>query len=77
MFGDHSPELRLATRVLVLEDGDDDVEEIIQTARDEDAVSFDGDETFWIVFANEPRRVWDFTEKSLRQHFKKKVSVAT
>jgi len=27
----------------------------------------DGDEIFWIVFASEPRRVWDFTGKALRQ----------
>lgn len=68
MYGDHSPEPRLTDRVLVVEEGDCDAEEIMDAARDEGAVSEDrdGDEIFWIVFANEPNRVWDFTERSLR-----------
>ena len=45
------------------------VDEVIEEARDFGAVSEDGDgdEIFYIVFANEPHRVWDFTERTLRQ----------
>ena len=68
MYGDYSPESRLTDRVLVLEASDLDANEVIENARDQGAVSkdYDGDEIFWIVFTTEPRRVWDFTEKSLR-----------
>jgi hypothetical protein len=75
MYGDNSPEPRLTSRVLVLEDNDLDADEVIETARDEDAVSSDGDndEIFWIVFQNEPRRVWDFTERCLRQELARRA----
>lgn len=71
----YSPEPRLTDRVLIIEECDygQDVEEVIEVTRDEGAVSEDDNgEIFWIVFANEPRQVWDFTEKSLRRHFAKK-----
>lgn len=71
MYGDHSPEPRLTDRVLVLEDGDTDADEVIEVARSEGAVSNRDGETFWIVFADEPRRVWDFTERSLRREMSK------
>lgn len=74
MYGDHAPVANPpCEQVLVLTE--DDIrnytaEEIIEEAYAVDAVTGDdGDddgETFWIVFENEPRRLWDFTEKSLR-----------
>ena len=73
MYGDYSPAPGLTSRVLVLEDGDKDADQVIEEARQEDAVTKDGDgnEIFWIIFENEPRRVWDFTERSLRRHLAK------
>jgi hypothetical protein len=56
-------------RVVVIEEtGTETPDEAIHMARGVDTVTFDGDgdEIFWIVFANEPRRLWDFTEKALR-----------
>ena len=75
MYGDHSPEPRLTSRVLVLEENDLDTDKIIKNARDEGAVSTDGDgdDIFWIVFQDEPRRVLDFTEKCLRNEFSRKA----
>lgn len=58
-------------QVLVLEEDDSQrtIDEIVEEARDVGAVSEDGDsdEIFYIVFAEEPRRIWDFTEQSLRK----------
>ena len=67
MYIDHSPEPHLANRVVVLEGGES-ADEIIEFSRDHgiSVEDYDGDETFWIVFADEPRRVWDFTEDALR-----------
>ncbi len=76
MYSDHSPEPRLTPRVLVLEEGDLDTEKIIEMAHNEGAVTKNDGEIFWIVFSNEPRRVWDFTEKSLRRQFAKKAKPA-
>jgi len=71
MYADRSPVPNaLVEHVLVIEGTDKQctIDEIIEEARDVGAVSEDedGNETFWIVFANDPRRVWDFTERSLR-----------
>lgn len=69
MYADHSPQPGLVSRVLVIEEDDIDIDpdEIMEMARDEDAVTRDGDrdEIFWIVFDDEPQRVWDFTKHSL------------
>jgi len=74
MYSDFSPVPNCrAERVLVLEDGDLDADAVIEAARDEGAVTSDGEnKIFWIVFANEPRRVWDFTEYCLRREMSKK-----
>lgn len=71
MYADFPPQPNApVSQVLVIEEGDKEIpiDEIIEEARDAGAVSEDGDgdEIFWIVFANEPRRMWDFTERSLR-----------
>ncbi|MBI3442948.1 MAG: hypothetical protein HY007_04225 [Candidatus Sungbacteria bacterium] len=55
----------------VIEESDNacDPDAVIELARLKDAVSIsseDGKEIFWIVSANEPRRVWDMTERALR-----------
>jgi hypothetical protein len=66
MYLDHSPQPNCPSggRVLVVEDGDEEhVDEIIESAPT--TIDGDGDTIFWIVFANEPRRVWDFTERAL------------
>lgn len=73
MYGDYSPEPCLTSRVLVLEDEDVNSDEVIETARDEGATSINDGEIFWIVFQNEPRRVWDFTERCLRQELARKA----
>lgn len=75
MYGDQSPIPDGPNRVLVLEEGDLDVEDIIENAHDEGAVSedSDGDEIFYIVFADKPGRLWDFTEKTLRQALAEKA----
>ena len=54
---------------VVVVEGREKASEIIDFARREELTTRDGDkiETFWIVFASEPRRVWDFTAKSLRR----------
>lgn len=78
MFVDYSPVPNFppseSGQVLVLErhDSDTDTEDIIAEARSVGATSVDGDgdEIFWIVFASEPRRVWDFTESTLRNAIK-------
>ena len=72
MYADFSPEPNARVeQVLVLEESDNQhtIDEVIEEARDVGAVSEDGDgdEIFYIVFAEEPRRMWDFTERSLRK----------
>ncbi len=57
--------------VLVVEQGDTDVEEIIAEAQACGATNFlDGVETFWIVFADKPESVEAFTERALRGSFR-------
>lgn len=78
MFADYSPVPNFppskSGQVLVLErhDSNTDADDVIEEARSAGATSVDGDgdEIFWIVFAKEPRRVWDFTEASLRNTLK-------
>lgn len=52
------------------------VDQVIEKARAFDATSRDGDkdEIFWIVFANEPRRVWDMTQSALRSSLRRPKS---
>ena len=74
MFVDHPPVPNLpAKQVIVIEEKDKSytvlfVDQVIEKARMFDATSRDGDgdEIFWIVYANEPRRPWDMTESALR-----------
>lgn len=72
MYADHSPFPnfpRGVDKVLVLEPGDElkfGAKKIIEEARTVGAISdVGGQETFWIIYAAEPKRVWDFTEESL------------
>ncbi|HCC05291.1 TPA: hypothetical protein DEP58_03220 [Patescibacteria group bacterium] len=79
MFADYSPVPNFppseSGQVLVIErhDSETNAEDIIAEARRAGATSVDGDgdEIFWIVFASEPRRVWDFTLTSLQNTIKK------
>ena len=68
-------------QVLVLEEDDNQhtIDEVIEEARDVGAVSEDseGDEIFYIVFAEEPRRMWDFTERSLRSSLVRRFAKAS
>jgi hypothetical protein len=73
MYGDYSPEPRLTDRVLVVEENDFDADEVIEIARAEGAVKPRDGEIFWIVFQDSPRRVWDFTERCLRQELTRKA----
>jgi hypothetical protein len=74
MFVDHPPVPNChARRVVVIEKSDKPytvlfVQEVIEKARMFDATSrdADNDEIFWIVFADETRRVWYMTESALR-----------
>lgn len=54
--------------VVVLEGGEK-AKDVIAFARRHELTSHDADgsEIFWIVFASEPRRVWDFTGRALRR----------
>jgi hypothetical protein len=82
MYADFPPEPNAGRveQVLVIEDGDSEntVDEIIEEARDAGAVceDNDGDEIFYIVFAEEPRRIWDFTERSLRRSLNRRFAAS-
>lgn len=71
MYVDYSPvpnfPSSLSGKVIVIEEADRDVEAIIQMARDggTNSIDADGNEVFWVVFADNPRRVMDFTKKAL------------
>ena len=54
---------------VVVVEGGEKAKDVMRLARNEELTSrdADGNEIFWIVFANEPRRIWDFTGKALRQ----------
>jgi hypothetical protein len=54
---------------VVVVEGGEKVKDVMRLARNEELTTrdADGDEIFWIVFADEPRRIWDFTGKALRQ----------
>ena len=72
MYRDYSPVPnfpRTANHQVVVVEGGEKASDIIKFAREEELTTRDGDnqETFWIVFASEPRRVWDFTAKALRR----------
>ena len=62
--------------VIVIEDGDNDADAVIEMARDNETTNRDGDgdEIFWLVFAKEPRTLRDFTERSLRASLRPKVT---
>ena len=76
MFVDFAPTPNpLAPCAIVVEETDKPyrpgfADEVIQTARVRDATTADGDEIFWVVFAEEPKRLWDFTERSLRSELR-------
>ncbi len=71
MYVDRSPVPNSKTAgVIVLEEGDKpyDVDRIMMVAKANRATSRDGEDTiYWIVFAHEPERLWDFTEPTLRK----------
>ncbi len=75
MYGDFPPAQNCrAEQVLVVEDDDLNPQDVIDGAYDVGAVTCNGeDEVFWVVFAEEPRRVWDFTERSLRHEIQKRA----
>lgn len=54
---------------VVVVEGGEKASQVIALAKEEELTSrdADGNEIFWIVFASEPRRVWDFTGKALRR----------
>lgn len=54
---------------VVVVEGGEKAKDVLALARREGLTTHDvdGNKIFWIVFASEPRRVWDFTGKSLRQ----------
>jgi hypothetical protein len=74
MYFDFPPQADCpARKVVVIEDGDKPynlifTERVIDFARANDATSRDGDgdEIFWIVFDDQPKRAWDMTESALR-----------
>jgi hypothetical protein len=55
-------------KVVVIE-GREKAKDVMRLARENGLTSrdYDGNEIFWIVFEAQPKRVWDFTGKSLRQ----------
>ena len=54
---------------VVVVEGGEKAKDVIALARRKELTNRDADghEIFWIVFASEPKRVWDFTGKALRQ----------
>ena len=77
MYVDYSPDSKHTERfgvskVLFLEIGDIDVEQAIESAYEAGAVTrdSDGDELFWVVVPHNPKRVWDMTERVLRNTMK-------
>ena len=74
MYIDHNIEPNYPTsKVVVIEKGDQPYTElftqsVIDLARSNEATSrdYDGDEIFWIVFADNAGRLWDMTERALR-----------
>ncbi len=67
MYLDYSPQPNCPSggRVLVVQDGDEEqIDEIIQSSPT--TIDDGGNKIFWIVFADKPRRVWNFTERALR-----------
>jgi len=54
---------------VVVVEGGEKAKDVMRLARNEELTSrdADGNEIFWIVFANEPRRIWDFTGRAFRQ----------
>jgi len=54
---------------VVVVEGGEKAKDVIALARSYELTTRDADghEIFWIVFASEPRRVWNFTGKALRQ----------
>lgn len=62
------PPLGRGCQVVVVEGGEK-AKDVMRLARQEGLTTrdADGNEIFWIVFSNDPRRVWDFTGKALRQ----------
>ncbi len=77
MFLDDSPAPNDQTdSVLVIEDGDHDIEEILEMAASASFEDDDGDTIYMVVFAEEPGRVWDMTERVLRDEIRKRASTA-
>lgn len=54
--------------VVVLEGGEKAKDVILFARRHEvTSVDADGDEIFWVVFPDDPKRIWDFTGRALRR----------
>ena len=60
----------------MIEDGDHDIEEILEMAASASFKDDDGDTIYMVVFAEEPGRVWDMTERVLRDEIRKRASTA-
>jgi len=62
MYSDFPPVQSCPSEKVVVLEGGETKEDVMEMARDCGAVTMDGDddEIFWIVYANDPRRVWDF-----------------
>lgn len=74
MYTDYAPIPNFPVRnykghQVVVVEGGEKAKDVMRLARNEELTTtdVDGNEIFWIVFANEPRRIWDFTGKALRQ----------
>lgn len=75
MYTDYSPQVNfpqnqgLYGHQVVVVEGGERAKDVMRLAREYGLTTrdADGDEIFWIVFASEPKRVWDFTGKALRQ----------
>ncbi len=54
---------------VVVVEGGEKAKDVMALARESGLTSrdADGDEIFWVVFASEPQRVWDFTGRALRK----------
>tara|TARA_Y100001970_G_C14152463_1_gene813534 strand:+ start:1068 stop:1355 length:288 start_codon:yes stop_codon:yes gene_type:complete len=69
MYIDDPPYPNTPSKKVVVVGGKKDVDKVIRLARQNGATTrdYDGNEVFWIVFEDKPKRIWDFTERALRK----------
>ena len=62
-----------SVRQVVYLEGGEKPDDVVRFAREVGStyISWGGDEIFWIVFPDNVRRAWDYTERALREDLKR------